>query len=179
LAASIRVPDAIARVLHIKSRDAGGGIPILVASLEQAGEVADLSPNARRLALAFWPGPVTLVLPARPGVDHRLHGPNGTVGVRVPASDVVRDLIRRVGAPLTGTSANLHNEPPPMTAQAATEAVGSLVDQVLDGGPGAGAPSTVIDLTRSPALILRAGAVDAAAVQAVIPAVRPPGAAGP
>ena len=173
LAASIRAPEAVARVLGIKARDPGAGIPVLVESVAQAGEIADLSPEARRLARAFWPGAVTLVLPARSGVDRRLLGPDGTVGVRVPASGIVRDLIRLVGAPLTGTSANLHNQPPPMTAQAAAHAVGTLVDLVLDGGPGAGAPSTVIDLAHDPPLILRAGAVDAPTIQAVVPAVRP------
>ena len=173
LAASIRAPQAVARVLGIKTRDPGAGVPVLVESVAQAGEIADLSPEARRLARAFWPGAVTLVLPARPGVDRRLLGPVGTVGVRVPASVIVRDLIRLVGAPLTGTSANLHNQPPPMTAQAAADAVGHVVDLVLDGGPGAGAPSTVIDLAHDPPLILRAGAVDAPTIQAVAPAVRP------
>ena len=173
LAASIRAPEAVARVLGIKARDPGAGIPVLVESVAQAGEIADLSPEARRLARAFWPGAVTLVLPARSGVDRRLLGPDGTVGVRVPASGIVRDLIRLVGAPLTGTSANLHNQPPPMTAQTAAHAVGTLVDLVLDGGPGAGAPSTVIDLAHDPPLILRAGAVDAPTIQAVVPAVRP------
>lgn len=174
LAASIRRPDAVARVLRIKAREPGSGVPILVASAIQAAQIADLSPNAHRLAHAFWPGAVTLVLPARASVDARLLGPNGTIGVRVPASSIVRDLVRLVGAPLTGTSANLHNEPPPMTAQAAADAVGNLVDLVLDGGPGAGAPSTVIDLTQDPHMILRLGAVDASTLQAVVPSVRPP-----
>ena len=174
LAASVRAPDAVARVLRIKRRNPGGGVPILVESAAQAADIAELSPDAQRLAQAFWPGAVTLVLPARPGVDRRLLGPDETVGVRVPASAIVRDLVRRVGAPLTGTSANEHDEPPPMTAQAANEAVGHLVDLVLDGGPGGGAPSTVLDLARDPPRILRAGAVDAPAIQAVVPAVRAP-----
>jgi len=178
LAANIHAPEAVACVLRIKTRGSGAGIPILVDSVAQAGEIANLSPEARRLARAFWPGALTLVLPARPGVDRRLLGPEGTVGVRVPASGVVRDLIRRVGAPLTGTSANLHGEPPPMTAPAAVDAVGHVVDLVLDGGPGAGAASTVIDLTRNPPLILRAGALDASAIQAVVPLVRSPGVPG-
>ena len=178
LAASIRQPDAVARVLQIKRRNPGGGVPILVASAAQAGEVAEMSAEAHRLAQAFWPGAVTLVLPARIDVERRLLGPNGTVGVRVPASGVVQDLIRLVGAPLTGTSANLHNEPPPMTAQAAADAVGRLVDMVLDGGEGGGAPSTVINLAADPPRILRAGAVDATAIRAIVPAVRQPDDAG-
>ena len=175
LAASIRRTDAVARVMQVKRRNPGSGVPILVVDAAQANQIAVMSPDAHRLAQAFWPGAVTLVLPARPGVDHRLLGPNGTIGVRVPASDEVRTLIRLVGAPLTGTSANLHNEPPPMTAQAAADAVGPRVDLVLDGGQGAGAPSTVIDMTQDPPLILRAGAVDASDIQAVVPTVRPPG----
>ncbi|MDE2904030.1 MAG: L-threonylcarbamoyladenylate synthase [Chloroflexota bacterium] len=178
LAASIRQPDAVARVLRIKRRNPGGGVPILVASAAQAGEVADMSAQSRRLARAFWPGAVTLVLPARTDVDRRLLGPNRTLGVRVPASCIVQDLIRLVGAPLTGTSANLHNEPPPMTAQAAADAVGRLVDMVLDGGTGGGAPSTVINLASDPPRILRAGAVDATAIRAVVPGIRPPGESG-
>lgn len=174
LAASIRAPDAVARVLQIKQRTPGSGVPVLVASAAQAVEIAEMPPDARLLATAFWPGAVTLVLPALAEVDQRLLGPNETVGLRVPAAAIVRDLMRLVGAPLTGTSANEHNQPPPMTAQAAAEAVGHMVDLVLDGGPGGGSPSTVIDLTRDPPLILRAGAVDASTIQAVVPAVRPP-----
>ena len=174
LAARIDNPDAVARVLRVKHRAAGSGVPILVASAAQAGEIADLTPQARRLAQAFWPGAVTLVLPALPGVDPRLLGPNGTVGLRVPASAIVRDLVRLTGAPLTGTSANEHNQPPPTTAQAALDAVGHLVDLVLDGGPGGGAPSTVIDLARDPPRILRVGAVGMSAIQAVVPAMHPP-----
>lgn len=173
LAASVRRPDAVARVLQIKGRDPGRGVPILVAEMTQAREIADISPDAQRLAEAFWPGAVTLVLPARDGVDERLLGPKRTVGVRVPAAGIVRELIRLVGAPLTGTSANLPGEPPPMTAHAADDAIGSLVDLVLDGGSGAGEPSTVINLAQDPPLILRAGAVNAPAIQAVVPAVRP------
>ncbi len=174
LAASIRRPDAIARVMQVKRRNPGSGVPILLTDAAQADEIAVMSPDAHRLAQAFWPGAVTLVLPARPGVDRRLLGPNGTIGVRVPASDDVRTLVRLVGAPLTGTSANLHNEPPPTTAQAAADAVGPRVDLVLDGGQGAGAPSTVIDVTQDPPLILRAGAVDASDLQTVVPTVQPP-----
>lgn len=178
LAASIRAPEAVVRVLRIKTRDAGNGVPILVASAAQAAEIAELSQDARRLAQAFWPGALTLVLPARAGVDRRLLGPDDTVGVRVPASAIVRELVQQVGAPLTGTSANKHGQPPPTTALAAKRAVGNLVDLVLDGGEGGGAPSTVIDLATDPPRVLRAGAVDAAEIQAVAPAVRPPGDAG-
>ena len=174
LAASIRAPKAVGRVLAIKTRRPGGGVPVLVESAAQAAEIAEMSPDALRLAQAFWPGAVTLVLPARPGVDRRLLGPNGTIGVRVPASDVVRDLVRLVGAPLTGTSANEHDEPPPLTSQQANDAVGHLVDLVLDGGAGGGAPSTVIDLAQDPPRILRAGAVDLPTIQAIVPAVRLP-----
>ena len=174
LAASVRVPHAVTRVLHIKRRNPGAGVPLLVASCDQAAEVAEMSADAQRLAHAFWPGALTLVLPARPGVDRRLLGPNGTVGVRVPASAIVRDLVELVGTPLTGTSANEHHEPPPLTAREAKDAVGHLVDLVLDGGAGGGSPSTVIDLARDPPRILRAGALDATAIQAVVPAVRPP-----
>lgn len=178
LAASIRASQAVARVLRIKTRGSGGGIPILVESAAQAGEIADMSPQARRLARAFWPGALTLVLPAHPDVDRRLLGPNHTIGVRVPASAIVRELVLRVGAPLTGTSANKHGQPPPTTARAAKQAVGNLVDLVLDGGEGGGAPSTVLNLASDPPRILRVGAVDATAIRAIVPAVRRPGDAG-
>ena len=68
LAASIRAPEAVGRVLAIKTRSPGGGVPVLVASAAQAAHFAEMSPEARRLAQAFWPGAVTLVLPARPGL---------------------------------------------------------------------------------------------------------------
>ncbi len=179
LAASIDHPAALARVLRIKRRGAGQGVPLLLASAAQLEQVARPTALSQRLTEAFWPGALTLVLPAAPGVDARLLGPGGTVGVRVPAAAVMRELIAQVGAPLTGPSANRRGAPPPASAQDALAAVGDAVDYVLDGGPAGGDPSTVLDLTSDPPRILRSGAVSAASLRTYAADVRAPDPAGP
>ncbi len=128
-------------------------IAVLVASAEQATTLAGaLSPEARRLMDAFWPGPLTLVLSARDGE------PGATVGVRCPDHDFVRALAARVG-PLAVTSANRHGQP---TAVGAAEAAHSLAGEVvlvIDGGPCNGIASTVVDATDPDLPVLREGSI--------------------
>lgn len=138
----------------LKGRPASVPIAVLVADLDQAGEIAELGPRARRLAAALWPGPLTIVVPARGG---------GTVGVRCPDHGFVRALAARVG-PLPTTSANRHGEPTPPTAPEAAAALRGAPALVVDGGRCGEVASTVVDLTVDPPAILREGAVTRAAV---------------
>ncbi len=159
LAASISAPAAVARVAAIKGRAPGTGMPVLMASSEQVAMVGAAAPFLQELGAAFWPGGVTLVIPAHAHVDRRITDARGTVAVRVPGMAATREVCRRAGAPITGTSANRHGRPPPTTAAEARTAVGQAVDAVLDGGPVGGTASTIVDLTGDRPRILRAGAV--------------------
>jgi len=161
---------AVERVVHAKLRPEEKPLPLLAADLAQVEAVAELPPLARRLAAAFWPGPLTLVVPVRPGV--RLHraitGGAGTVGIRVSSGQVSAALARAAGGALVATSANLSGAPPVAQAAALDPALVARLDLVLDGGtaPG-GLPSTVVAVTGGALSLLRAGAVPFEALAAV------------
>lgn len=146
-------PQAVAKVFAVKGRDAGKALLVVAASLEQAEGLAVIPEPWRARLLATWPAPLTVVFSAR----QPLPGSGATVAVRVPAHQLLRQLLAAVG-PLTATSANLSGQPP---AQKPEELAGlaESVDLLLDGGatPG-GQPSTLLDVTTVPARVLRAGA---------------------
>jgi L-threonylcarbamoyladenylate synthase len=159
LAALADDPTAVELLFALKHRPREVQVPVLVADVAQAQSIAVVASSAvERLLAAFWPGALTVVL-------DRLDG-SGTVGVRCPASAVVRQLCRAVG-PLATTSANVHGEPPLTTAVAVTAQFGESL-AVIDGGLCDGVPSTVIDCTDGAGpVLLRAGGVDFAAVESV------------
>ena len=158
---------AIDRLLEAKRRPASKGITLLVDDLAQAVPLAHLTSDARALAERFWPGPLTLVLPARPeaALPDDLTGGQGTVGFRMPDHPAPRALARALG-PLPLTSANLSGEPDATTpAEMLRQLDGSLA-LVLDDGPSrGGTPSTVVAVggTGEPR-ILRAGALPVEAI---------------
>jgi len=151
----------------LKARPRSLDLPVLVDGEEQAGLLAagGLPPPARRLAAAFWPGGLTLVVPRRAGLSWDL-GPHGdTIGLRVPDHDLARALCREVG-PLATSSANRHGEDPCTDASSVTAAFGGgLV--VVDGGRCAGVPSTVVAVTDGETRCLREGAVPWADIRRV------------
>jgi L-threonylcarbamoyladenylate synthase len=154
-------PAAVRRLFNIKGR--GADQPILLL-LSEAGEVnnwaSGITPQASALMERFWPGPLTLVFKAKAGVLPELTAGTGTIGLRVPGSRLTLGLLRSLGGALTGTSANLSGRPSIRTAQEAADALGSLVDLVLDGGATAGGkPSTVVDVSTDIPRVLREGAV--------------------
>jgi len=152
---------AVARVFAAKGRPADKPLLVLVDSVAMAQTVvADLPPRARRLIARYWPGPLTLVLRARPAVPSALTAGTGTVGVRVPGHPVARALVAAAGGPITAPSANPHGGPSPRTAAEVLDGLGDRVDLVLDGGPTPGGPaSTLLDLTGDRPRVLRPGAV--------------------
>jgi L-threonylcarbamoyladenylate synthase len=152
---------AVARVFRAKSRPGDKPLLVLVDSLAMVEQVAcEVPDRARRLMARYWPGPLTLVLPARADLPTALTAGTGTIGVRLSAHPVARALVRAAGTPITAPSANPHDGTGPRTADDVLAALGTHVDLVLDGGPTPGGPaSTVLDLTRTPAVVLRAGAV--------------------
>ena len=116
--------------------------------------------SALSLAAAFWPGSLTLVLRRSDAVPDIVAAGGATVAVRVPDHPVPREIARRLGSPITGTSANLSGLPPATTAAEVREQVGDRVDYVLEGGSVcSGVPSTVLDLTGPEPVIVRQGAV--------------------
>lgn len=165
LAALPTVAGAVDRLFALKGRAADMPVAVLVAGLEQVEALAELSSTARRLADAFWPGPLTMVLPRKAGVDLPLGEPHETIGIRWPDHPVIAALAVEVG-PLATTSANRTGEPTPVDAGAAAAALTGSVGAVLDGGPCAGTASTVVDLTGPEIRILRVGAITEAQLRA-------------
>jgi L-threonylcarbamoyladenylate synthase len=152
---------AVARVFHAKGRPAGKPLLVLVDSRAMVDRVArEVPERARRLMDRYWPGALTLVLHARSDLPAALTAGTGTIGVRLSGHPVARALVAAVGAPVTAPSANPHEDASPRTADEVIAGLGTRVDLVLDGGPTPGGPaSTVLDLTRTPAVLLRAGAI--------------------
>jgi len=162
-------PEAVAELYRAKGRPADKAMPLLLASPEQLEQVvSEVSPLARRLAEHFWPGGLTLVLPARPTIPAIVTAGGTTVAVRIPNHPVAQALITAVGVPLATTSANRSGRPSPVTAGAVLADLDGLIPLILDGGvcPG-GIESTVVEVSRETLRILRRGAIGDAALQAV------------
>ncbi len=161
LAANPASGAAIARLYRIKGRPVELAIPLIAAGLEQIESVGGvLGPATRRLAERFWPGPLTLVMPAWPGLDSRVHAGLGTVAVRVPAHDVARMLAGLCGWPITSTSANKSGEAATADPGAVRAALGDELAALVDAGPSpGGAPSTIVDVSGAAPRLIRAGAV--------------------
>lgn len=150
---------AIEAIYIAKDRQLEKAIPILIADADDLDLVADAIPaRARRLASRFWPGPLTLILPKRADLPAAVSA-TSTVGVRVPAYEVTRALLRAAG-PMAVTSANLSGRASPRTVSEVIRQLNGRIPLILDGGetPG-GVPSTVVDVTGAEPVILRAGPV--------------------
>jgi L-threonylcarbamoyladenylate synthase len=161
---------AVQRLFEAKERPGDRPLPIFVASAADVDSVAtEVSQPARRLMETFWPGGLTVVLRRHPRFHSLALAGGDTVAVRVPAHPVALELLRRVGEPLTGTSANLSGRPGPRTAGEVRRQLGGRVDLIVDGGPcPGGVESTVVDCTVDPPRVLREGAVPAEQIAAVL-----------
>ena len=160
LGAAALNPAAAERIYRVKGRPDDSPLLVLVDSVEMAETIADVPALARELMARHWPGPLTLVMAARACVPARVTARTATVGVRLSSHPVATALVRGLGAPITAPSANPSGAAPPATAEAVVATLGAAVDVVLDGGPTPGGqPSTVLDVTVSPARVIRQGAV--------------------
>ncbi len=151
--------EAIDQLYRVKGRDTSKAIAILVGEIAALALVtSDLGPTASCLAEAFWPGPLTLVVPRHPSLPPNL-SPLPTVGVRMPDHKYTLDMLRRSG-PLAVTSANLSGNANTNTAQEVYIQLKDRIPLILDGGktPG-GLPSTVVDCTGDKIIILREGPI--------------------
>jgi L-threonylcarbamoyladenylate synthase len=169
LGALARDAAAVERLARVKGRPDGKPLPLLAADRAQVEEVALLGDVAARLADAFWPGPLTLVLPARAGLPAAITAGTGTVGIRVPGSAVARALARAAGGAIVSTSANPSGAPPPSAPGELAAVLAARLDLVLDAGrtPG-GLPSTVVAIEGEGIRLVRDGAVPFGAVRAAL-----------
>lgn len=168
-------PVAVRALFRLKGRSEQLPLAVLVATFAQAERLAEFPPPIRNLVRPYWPGAFTAILEAKlelaQGVgDHR----RGTLAVRMPDHRTLRDLLEKSG-PLAVTSANRSGEPPALDAAAAREALGGGVAVYLEGRCKGGRASTVVDLTRRPARILRPGPISfSPEVEPSQPRGRPP-----
>ncbi|MER3513062.1 MAG: threonylcarbamoyl-AMP synthase [Chloroflexota bacterium] len=161
---------AVARIFIAKDRPPEDPLIVHLASEDDLPRVVSvIPPVAHELARAFWPGPLTLILPKHPRVPDNVTAGLSTVAVRVPAHPVAFALLQASGVPIAAPSANRFGHPSPTTAQHVMDDLGSRIDLILDGGPTTiGVESTVLDVTRTPPLILRPGGLPREALEALI-----------
>ncbi len=160
IAADAFLTAALDRLFTLKGRDRKKPIALIAADSPMAFELAASIPNtARKLAEAFWPGPLTLVLPPRDGIPRALVGPEG-IGIRVSPHPVARALAAGLGRPITATSANLSGHPPAVTLAEARAALGDKIKVYLEGGKlGAARASSVVACDPEGIRVLREGAI--------------------
>lgn len=162
---------AVARVFEAKQRPSWDPVIVHVSGpvaenpmIEQL--VTQLPEAARRLMGAFWPGPLTLLLPRSPAVPDYVTAGRPLVGVRMPSHAVAFELIRRAGVPIAAPSANTFSRTSPTTAAHVLEDLDGRIDAILDGGPAPhGVESTVLDPCQSPMVIYRPGAITASQIR--------------
>lgn len=171
LGAHAFLEEAVLHLFQVKDRPANVPIPLLLPDVEAMTMVCtDIPPLAWQLAGRFWPGGLSLVLRRSALVPDAVTAGQPTVAVRVPDHPAVRDLCRRLGAPVATTSANRHGQPSPVTAAGVEAGLAGRIALILDGGPcQSGMASTVLDLTVSPPAILRPGPVTAKHLVDLVP----------
>ena len=170
LGADAFAPAALERIFAIKGRDAAKAIALIAHDSAAAFAVArEVPQSARKLARAFWPGPLTLVMPARDGLPAALIGPDGGVGVRVSSHPVARALAQGLGRAITATSANRSGAAPARTIAEARASLGAAVQVFVEGGTlTGGAPSTIVQCDSTGWRLLRAGAIRIDEVEAAL-----------
>jgi L-threonylcarbamoyladenylate synthase len=160
---------AVENLVNVRGREPQKPLIVLVADATMAEMVAAEFPEpARRLAARFWPGPLTLVLPARAGLPPAVTAGSGTVGVRVPGHPVARALVAGFGAPVTAPSANPPGAEPPRMLGAARAYFGARVAVYVDGGALPGGATTVAAVDAGGVRVFRAGSISVSALDAAL-----------
>jgi L-threonylcarbamoyladenylate synthase len=169
IAADAFEPEALERIFEIKGRDTAKTIALIAHDAAAAFAIAREVPEiARRLSAVFWPGPLTIVMPARSGIPNALVGPDGGVGIRVSSHPIARALAYGLGRPITATSANRSGQAPARTIGEARATLGDKVKVFVEGGTLTGdVPSTVVQCDRDGLRLLRAGAIGVDKIEAV------------
>ncbi len=153
--------SAFARIYELKGREAEKGLILLIRGMQDLDAlVADIPQAAEILIEEFWPGPLTLVFPAAPGLPGHLPAPSSTIALRMSDAPVASALLHHVGGPITSTSANRSGQPPARNARQAADVLGGRVDLILDGGESSDPrPSTLVDVSGRNPKILRPGRI--------------------
>jgi L-threonylcarbamoyladenylate synthase len=154
---------AVRRLFALKRRSAEKALPILLADAERLNDVASVVPEAaERLAEAYWPGPLTLIVRKASAIPDLVTGGKDTVGVRVPDLPLARAILAACDFPVAVTSANLADEPPAVSVAELPIELRAAVALIVDRGTcSGGTPSTVVDVTVEPPAVLREGPVTA------------------
>ena len=170
LAACVFNLDAVQRVFDLKGRPANMPIPVLLADATDLESCVKEIPDAAfDLADKFWPGALTLVLKKSNAIPDIISAGGDTVAVRVPNHSVPRQLVRGLGAPITGTSANRSGQPGLTAADAVRETFVDELELVIDAGEiTGGVASTVLDLSGGVPVLLRQGAVSSEEIEAIL-----------
>jgi len=170
LGADATTREAVSRIFTAKGRPAADPIIVHLADITMLSLVTSKVPEAaRQLADTFWPGPLTLILPKSAAIPDIVTSKLPTVAVRMPRNETALALIRAAGVPVAAPSANSFGRPSPTCARHVMDDLGGKIDIILDGGPTpVGIESTVLDMTVSPAVILRPGGVSRESLTAVL-----------
>jgi len=154
-------PRAVRSLFELKGREEGKPILVVISDLVQVDRfIARRSPQFNQIADRFWPGPLTIVGPAKEDLPRELTAGTGIVGVRLPDNERVRDLVRLCGGALTATSANVSGQPPARTAAEVSQQFPTGIDLIIDDGEvTATQPSTVIDLSAGELRLIREGTI--------------------
>ena len=167
LAADATDADAVAKIFAAKGRPGFNPLIVHVADLDAAGALVDINATARALAARFWPGPLTLVLPARTGngIAPAVAAGLPTLAIRIPAHPVMQAVLRGVGRPLAAPSANASGSISPTTAAHVAASLGDRAPVIVDGGPTPGGlESTIVAVAGDRVTLLRPGGIAAAAL---------------
>ena len=171
LGADARQDRAVARIYQAKQRPEFNPLIVHVADIDAAKKLAVWSEAAEALAEAFWPGPLTLVLPRREDapVSRLVSAGLDSIAIRLPAAPVAQSLLRAFGGPVAAPSANRSGQISPTRAAHVLEGLGDRIEAVVDGGPCAvGLESTILGLTGTPPTLLRPGGITEEALSAVL-----------
>ena len=161
LGAKFDLKNPVERIFLLKNRPFNNPLPLIIGNQNLLTLIAD-TPNRRALRLIrnLWPGPLTLLLPAKRGLPVLITGDSGKVGVRIPGQSFALELAQHANFPITSTSANISGKPPAQDAEAVHRSFVDAIDLLIDGGTTVGGhPSTIVDACGDTLSIVREGAI--------------------
>jgi L-threonylcarbamoyladenylate synthase len=160
LAVDPRDERAVVRLFAVKGRPADSAVPLIAADRRQAESAGRFGSVEQRLADTFWPGPLSIIVPARPPIVPGVSSADGTVAIRVPAHPLARRLAAGLGYCITATSANVSGRPPTAEPDRVFDSLADRIDMLVDSGPAPGGPpSTIVVIRNGAPALVRAGAV--------------------
>ncbi len=158
--------SAVAKLFAIKNRPVDKPLLLLIAKIEQLSSIVQAVPPVYwPLIKKYWPGPLTLIFLADKSLNRRICGNSGTVGIRISPHPIARELVSRMGKPITATSANISGHYPARSAREVVENLGNKIDYIIDGGQTpAGLCSTILSERNGKLAIIRRGRIDVSEV---------------